>query len=73
MPPASPDAASPAIRVEHVEKTYDLGATAVRALRGIDLAVQPGEMIAIFGSALEISFSTRSSRESATASTRAVS
>ena len=49
MPGARPNAATPVIRVEHVEKTYDLGANPVRALRGVDLTIQPGEMIAIMG------------------------
>jgi putative ABC transport system ATP-binding protein len=49
MPTAAPNGPQPAIRVERVEKTYDLGATEVRALRGVDLTIQPGEMIAIMG------------------------
>jgi putative ABC transport system ATP-binding protein len=32
-----------------VEKTYDTGAVQVRALAGVDLAVAPGEMVAIMG------------------------
>ena len=49
MSPASPNAVPPVIRAEHIEKVYDLGAIEVRALRGIDLTIQPGEMIAIMG------------------------
>ena len=49
MPTGAPNVTAPVIRVEHVVKTYDLGATAVRALRGVDLTIQSGEMIAIMG------------------------
>ena len=49
MPTGAPNVTAPVIRVEHVVKTYDLGATAVRALRGVDVTIQPGEMIAIMG------------------------
>ena len=49
MPTGAPNVTPPVIRVEHVVKTYDLGATAVRALRGVDLTIQSGEMIAIMG------------------------
>jgi putative ABC transport system ATP-binding protein len=37
------------IRVTGVTKVYQMGRNAVHALRGIDLAVKPGEMIAIMG------------------------
>ena len=37
------------IRVEGVTKVYQMGRTAVHALRGIDLTVKRGEMIAIMG------------------------
>ncbi len=49
MAPASPNAVSPVIRAEHLEKIYDLGAIRVWALRGVDLTIQRGEMIAIMG------------------------
>ena len=39
----------PLIRLEGVTKTYDAGELAVQALRGIDLAVEKGEMVAIIG------------------------
>ncbi|HEU5260856.1 MAG TPA: ABC transporter ATP-binding protein [Gemmatimonadales bacterium] len=42
-------AAPPAIRLESVTKVYQTGRTRVRALRGVDLTVEPGEMIAIMG------------------------
>ena len=37
------------IRLHEVHKVYDAGETAVHALRGIDLAVKPGEYIALMG------------------------
>ena len=43
-------AAEPIIRLEGIEKRYDLGGEAeVRALRGIDLVVEPGSYVAIMG------------------------
>ena len=41
--------AEPLIRFDRVEKTYRMGRVDYRALRGIDLAVEPGEMVAIVG------------------------
>jgi len=43
------DAASAVIRVEGLERVYSTGKTAVHALRGVDLVVEPGEMVAIMG------------------------
>lgn len=40
---------SPLVRLESVQKFYDSGASRVHALRGIDLTVWEGEMIAIMG------------------------
>ena len=37
------------IRLEGVTKTYAMGRNVVRALRGVDLVVGPGEMIAVMG------------------------
>jgi putative ABC transport system ATP-binding protein len=49
MPAATPNGTPPVIRVEHAVKTYDTGANAVHALRGVDLVIDRGEMIAIMG------------------------
>ena len=40
---------APVIRVENVHKTYDLGEIQVHALRGVSLAIFPGEFVAIMG------------------------
>jgi putative ABC transport system ATP-binding protein len=37
------------IRLDAVHKVYDAGETAVHALRGIDLDIEPGEYIALMG------------------------
>ena len=42
-------AVSPLIRMEGVTKTYDAGELAVQALRGVDLAIEAGQMVAIIG------------------------
>jgi putative ABC transport system ATP-binding protein len=42
-------AASSLIRMEAVTKTYDAGELAVQALRGIDLEIEKGQMVAIIG------------------------
>ncbi|WP_328606061.1 ABC transporter ATP-binding protein [Amycolatopsis sp. NBC_00345] len=39
----------PVIAVSGLRKTYGSGETAVHALRGVDLVVQPGEYVAIMG------------------------
>ena len=39
----------PLLRFEGVEKVYVMGEVEVRALRGVDLSVMPGEMVAIMG------------------------
>jgi putative ABC transport system ATP-binding protein len=40
---------SPVIEVVNLQKVYGSGATAVRALRGVDLSVRTGEYLAIMG------------------------
>jgi putative ABC transport system ATP-binding protein len=40
---------APLIRMEGVTKTYDSGELAVQALRGIDLRIDEGQMVAIIG------------------------
>jgi putative ABC transport system ATP-binding protein len=40
----------PVIEISGVKKVYSMGANKVFALRGVDLTVNPGEMIAIMGS-----------------------
>jgi putative ABC transport system ATP-binding protein len=35
--------------LEHVERTFLLGETQIRALRGVDLEIMPGEFLAIWG------------------------
>ena len=42
-------AVSPLIRMEAVTKTYDAGELAVQALRGIDLRIEAGQMVAVIG------------------------
>ena len=39
----------PIIHATGLERTFEMGATSVRALRGVDLTVYPGEMLAIMG------------------------
>ncbi len=49
-PPVSPEpVASPVIRIRGVTKTYHLGETTVHALRGIDLDIERGDLVAIMG------------------------
>jgi putative ABC transport system ATP-binding protein len=46
---AAPVGTHEIIRAEDIVKTYDTGTTRVAALRGIDFAVQRGEMVAVMG------------------------
>src|SRR3974390_1074414 len=41
---------APVIRVESVRRTYHVGDVDVRALRGVSLAIEDGEFVAIMGS-----------------------
>ena len=40
---------TPVVRVKDLTKTYQMGAIAVHALRGVSFDVRPGEMVAIMG------------------------
>jgi putative ABC transport system ATP-binding protein len=42
-------AAAAVIRIEAIRKTYITGKTEVHALRGVDVRIEPGEMVAIMG------------------------
>ena len=44
-----PMTAKALIQLEGVTKTYDAGDNAVQALRGIDVAIEQGEFVAIVG------------------------
>ena len=48
--PNEMNGAVPVIELHGVKKIYKTGSNAVMALRGIDLSVQPGELVAIMGS-----------------------
>jgi ABC-type lipoprotein export system ATPase subunit len=41
--------ANPILRAEGIHKSYQMGATKVRVLKGVDLAVKAGEFVAIVG------------------------
>src|SRR3954467_4406471 len=43
------EVATPAVEVRDLVKVYGSGAAAVRALRGVDLAIGPGQFVAIMG------------------------
>jgi putative ABC transport system ATP-binding protein len=49
--PAGPGiaAAIPTIRLENIQKTYDLGEIQVHALRGVSMEIHPGEFVAVMG------------------------
>ena len=49
QPAIAPQAAEPIVEARGVEKTYDTGKVEVHALRGVDLVLRRGEMIAIMG------------------------
>lgn len=46
---AGADSATPLIRLDNIEKTYPMGDVDVHALRGVDLKIMTGEMLAIVG------------------------
>ena len=41
--------ALPIVEARRLQKVYDTGAVRVEALKGVDLAIRPGEMVAIMG------------------------
>ncbi|NXY97190.1 ABC transporter ATP-binding protein [Streptomyces sp. BR123] len=41
--------AQPVLQLENLVRTHGTGATEVHALRGVDLAVHPGELVAVMG------------------------
>jgi putative ABC transport system ATP-binding protein len=45
----TPDPAGPALVARDVRRTYDAGVAPVRALRGVDLTVEAGELVALVG------------------------
>jgi putative ABC transport system ATP-binding protein len=47
--PGNQDVAAPLITLEKVEKVYRLGKIEYRALRGVDLEITRGEMVAVVG------------------------
>ena len=47
--PARSGARDPLIRMEGIEKTYEVGQEKVLALREVDLVIEPGEYLAIMG------------------------
>jgi ABC-type lipoprotein export system ATPase subunit len=49
QPAIQPKAAEPIIEARGVQKTYDTGKVEVPALRGVDLTLARGEMVAIMG------------------------
>ncbi|RME63105.1 MAG: ATP-binding cassette domain-containing protein, partial [Caldilineae bacterium] len=40
---------TPIVEAHQVHKTYYTGKVTVHALRGVDITIQPGEMVAIMG------------------------
>jgi putative ABC transport system ATP-binding protein len=48
-PPSELRTSAPLIALEHVEKVYRMGKVDYRALRGVDLAIDAGEMVAVVG------------------------
>ena len=40
----------PIVQLEGVHKTYSMGHTALHVLKGVDMAIEPGELVSIMGS-----------------------
>lgn len=49
MTSSSPESTTPLVRVEGVTRVYSLGQTEIHALRGLDLTIGRGELVAITG------------------------
>jgi len=47
--PVTPTSATPLIELRRVTKVYGQGATALQALKGVDLTIQAGDFVAIMG------------------------
>ncbi len=46
---SSASGATPVIQTQALERVYQMGSSTVRALRGVDLAIYPGEFVALMG------------------------
>ncbi|MFF4328035.1 ABC transporter ATP-binding protein [Streptomyces sp. NPDC001591] len=49
QPSGAGEPSAPVLRLENLVRTHGSGATEVHALRGIDLSVHPGELVAVMG------------------------